>query len=345
MSNQYTPYDDPWHDEELLRKMYAEDMMSTVEIGDELGCDNSTVGRWLGKHGIERRENGKVPRKTLIDDLKRLSEELGRTPTMEALEEHSEHSQIPYKREFGTWNNALETAGLEPNNRYDITDDELLSDLRRLADQLGCTPLQTDVWKRGEFGVSTYKSRFGSWNGAIKEAGLEVTTHTTLSKEKLERELSRLADEHGEPITPSLVAEHGKYNRERYNTLFGSWSGALNECGYEPYTPPIGPNHPRWRGGIAVHQAVRASLGPVGWGTIAEENRADCCYMCEEEAKLLDVHHIIPVASGGVNGDWNLLTLCRSCHTTVEHYTRTITDYYLKDWSDDELPEGRLFAD
>jgi len=48
--------------------------------------------------------------------------------------------------------------------------------------------------------------------------------------------------------------------------------------------------------------------------------------MCGESAEKLDLHHIIPLLAGGVNEEWNYMTLCRSCHITVEHYTSTITN-------------------
>jgi DNA-directed RNA polymerase specialized sigma24 family protein len=44
-------------DEEWLREQYVDEKRSTHQIGDELGVNGSTVGRWMEKHGIERRSN------------------------------------------------------------------------------------------------------------------------------------------------------------------------------------------------------------------------------------------------------------------------------------------------
>jgi len=45
----------PWQEEQVLRELYEESGLTTEEIGDELGCAQSTVIKWMDRHGIERR--------------------------------------------------------------------------------------------------------------------------------------------------------------------------------------------------------------------------------------------------------------------------------------------------
>lgn len=84
-----------------------------------------------------------------------------------------------------------------------------------------------------------------------------------------------------------------------------------------------GPNSPTWRGGRGLTEALRRNLSERAWPMISRENRADQCRVCGTSNGLC-VHHIVPVAAGGINESWNLMTLCRSCHGRVEARTREL---------------------
>jgi len=84
-----------------------------------------------------------------------------------------------------------------------------------------------------------------------------------------------------------------------------------------------GQDHPSWRGGKHLIDALRKQLRP-SWWTVRDEARADECYNCGASRCKLDVHHIVPLSAGGTNEDWNLMTLCESCHRTVESHTRDL---------------------
>lgn len=49
--------DDAWNDRQVLYELYVEQGLSTWEIGERLGCAQSTVRYWLNKHGIEARQS------------------------------------------------------------------------------------------------------------------------------------------------------------------------------------------------------------------------------------------------------------------------------------------------
>lgn len=59
---------------------------------------------------------------------------------------------------------------------------------------------------------------------------------------------------------------------------------------------------------------------------LKDEARAGECQFCgvtneqhkEEHGHSLHVHHIIPQSAGGSNERHNLLTVCQSCHATIE---------------------------
>ena len=44
------------------------------------------------------------------------------------------------------------------------------------------------------------------------------------------------------------------------------------------------------------------------------------CEQCRQEGRLTpaqEVHHILPLANGGMNNESNLMALCKSCHSRI----------------------------
>lgn len=115
----------------------------------------------------------------LIADLQELADELGKTPTSKDMRELGAHSDYQYRAAFGTWNAAIDEAGLERNGTggtCQYTEADLIEDLRRVADELGKSPSAPEMDRLGEASSDTYARRFDSWNGALAEAGLDSNT-------------------------------------------------------------------------------------------------------------------------------------------------------------------------
>ena len=125
----------------------------------------------------------KIPTDDLLEALRDLRDDLGKTPTKKDMTEHGEYGTNTYKRRFGSWTAALNEIGEEPKQRP-YTDDELLEDLRELADELNKTPTAHELSEHTSHSHSLYQDRFGSWNNALEEAELEVNrrrnTNTTV---------------------------------------------------------------------------------------------------------------------------------------------------------------------
>lgn len=78
--------------------------------------------------------------------------------------------------------------------------------------------------------------------------------------------------------------------------------------------------------------AVRRRLSENTWTTVARNYRESSqrdCEMCGREPKERqnDVHHIVPIASGGWNGDENLMSACRSCHEKMERFVMQYPEF------------------
>lgn len=133
------------------------------------------------------------PREEMAADLKKLAARLGRSPTQPEVDaEPNMASSGSYADEFGTFNKALEAAGLEtriPGSTLASpirTETELLDGLRRLGARLGKTPEPKDIDKDPELPVSeTFKNRFGSIQIALERAGFDQAGNLPMQTSEL----------------------------------------------------------------------------------------------------------------------------------------------------------------
>lgn len=153
-----------------------------------------------------------VTREDLLDALQQLAGELGETPTAMEMNDQGEYSASQYQNEFGGWNNALREAGLELNQPRRIPNDDLLNEIRRLARELNQTPTKKQLNECGEYYSRTYRKRFGSWNEAIRQAGLEPNQRISDSAFREPPNTCRLC---GEAPDAGLDFHHWRYGENK----------------------------------------------------------------------------------------------------------------------------------
>jgi predicted GIY-YIG superfamily endonuclease len=169
----------------------------------------------------------------LIEELQRLADEHDRTPSKRLMGSKGKFGTDTYFNIFSSWNEAVKEAGLEVNKENNISKNRLLDELQRLADEYDKTPSAFLMNSEGKFDNKTYQRVFGSWNKAVKKAGLEVNEERNISKNRLLDELQRLADEYDKTPSASLMASKGKFSINIYQRVFGSWNNALKEAELE----------------------------------------------------------------------------------------------------------------
>jgi len=98
-------------------------------------------------------------RDALIAELKRLDDGTNLYPYSNTLHSRSEYGVGTFLAEFDTWEDALTAAGINKRER-------LLTELRRVRDELGKLPTTTEMNDRGAITASTYADYFGSWSTA-----------------------------------------------------------------------------------------------------------------------------------------------------------------------------------
>jgi DNA-binding protein H-NS len=173
-----------------------------------------------------------ISREALIEELLRLAEKLEKSPGKREMDEVGKYSYTAYRNEFGTWNEALLEAGLEPNTK-EIPREDLLQALEDLAENLERIPRANDMRHKGRHSPTAYRNEFGGWNDALRAAGFRLNLEYDIDDMKLLAEIDRLADE--VPPTSEEMREKGDYCISTYVRAFGSWNNALREAGYEPH--------------------------------------------------------------------------------------------------------------
>jgi hypothetical protein len=120
-----------------------------------------------------------LDKQEIIAELRAVAEKLQTTRlSQRQFSRHGQISASTVKRNFGTWNQAIEAAGLDaispgvsPEIRKQrLSDDELLQEIIRLTQELGKRPTYNEMSAKGHFSIKPYGDRWGSFAKARKAA-------------------------------------------------------------------------------------------------------------------------------------------------------------------------------
>ncbi|EJN58004.1 homing endonuclease associated repeat-containing protein [Halogranum rubrum] len=177
----------------------------------------------------------KLDKATLIADLQAFAAKLSETPTRTQMNDDGPHSSTPYYTQWGSWNAALEAAGLGTNHENEISKDRLVAELQRLDTELDHLPRFEDMDEHGAFSGHTYLRTFGSWGDAKEAAGLDSRRRTSrrISREKLADAMCELAAELGKAPTQTEMKKCGRYSHRPYYREWDSWSEAVQAAGLD----------------------------------------------------------------------------------------------------------------
>lgn len=177
--------------------------------------------------GFEPNVEMNLSEEELISALQGFAEKLGRPPTADEMDRSGPYTSDSYKRAFGTWNRALRQAGLEVHSVWNVSEEDLISELNSLAEELGHVPRKDEMRNQGKRSAAVYQERFGSWNEALRAAGFEPNERWRIPREELLAELRTVANELGHPPTTTEMNEYGKFSINPYQREFGTWRTAL----------------------------------------------------------------------------------------------------------------------
>jgi hypothetical protein len=205
---------------------------------------------------------------------------------------------------------------LKPWNRG-ISDAELLADLRRVADLLGRATVRYDEYPvHGRCASRIFETRFGSWNEALRAAGLEIGRRQDISEEELFENMERVWTALGrQPARQEMKKPFSTFSKGVYVRRFGDWRAALEK--FVAYangdsTPTLPVRSPAASGASPRNPDLR-----MRWRVLTRDSfRCRSCGRSPavEQGVILHVDHIIPWSKGGLTIYENLQTLCERCN-------------------------------
>jgi hypothetical protein len=185
----------------------------------------------------------RISRDEVLDDLREVGEIVSGVPSKKDYERHGKFSIGPVLSNFTRFTDALLAAGFDEetvqnrvseNSGPDISDSELIDELRRLNEEFG-TPTWNIINKHAKYSVLTYTNRFGGMNEARERAGVSgEVQHGRAPEETREELLSGLisfSEELDRVPLATEMDEDGPYSIGKYHREFGSWAGALEAAG------------------------------------------------------------------------------------------------------------------
>jgi hypothetical protein len=201
-----------------------------------------------------------------------------------------------------------------------VTDDQLLTDLRRVAGELGkATVGQKEYRRLGTYDDSTVSVRFGSWNKALKVAGLEVANEVDLSDALLFENLLQLWIYYGrQPRRRELSLPPSTISQSPYRRRFGTWSSALSA--FVEFANALNDNGASSGPIATIHPMRRTPRDPSLRlrFQVLQRDRFSCrsCGASPATTPQVQLHvdHILAWSLGGETILDNLQTLCATCN-------------------------------
>jgi hypothetical protein len=144
---------------------------------------------------------------------------------------------------FGSWDETLDAAGLDPDEkpqrgRTPVSEDEYIAAIQRLGAELGRAPSSLEMTEQGEYAHTTGINLFGTWASVLAAAGYDPIDPKRqagyIHTDDYLAAVRELADELGRPPTGPEMREQGEYSPTVGRRRWGSWEETLEAAGLEP---------------------------------------------------------------------------------------------------------------
>lgn len=244
----------------------------------------------------------KISDEELLDKLRAFYKAHGRTPSIRTFP-----GGATYEKRFGSWNTALQAAGLPINKPGFVPDEEMIAALQNFYREYGRSPTLNEFPKAG-----TIEQRFGSWNKALEAAGLPPNKKNKIPEQELLERLRTFFHKQGR--SPTYVELPGATT---ILTRFGGWNNALKAA----QLPLNVPKYHLTKSQVSantIRDTARVLYAHYHNGTPKQ------CQVCRYSKSVM-ICHIKPVAEFDdaatleeINAKENLIALCPNCHRELD---------------------------
>jgi hypothetical protein len=278
----------------------------------------------------------------VLADIMSVSKILGKpTFTMPEYQEHGKYHPSLLARRFGSWEGALNAAGLD-YNRNKISGEDLIADLRNVASNLSLDTIsKEDYSDNGSYSSETIKDRYGSWNNALKAAGMKNSKERNLSEEALMQNIFEIWTRLGtQPTYRQISKPLSRYSTRPYIARYGSWQNALAKFvesangGNLTFSEPHQGELPDKKAELTVKDTITPKAAAPSANSSKRRTKRDPnwrlrfivmkrdsfkCAICgrspaSDPTVILHVDHVKAWANGGETELDNLQTLCSVCN-------------------------------
>ena len=203
------------------------------------------------------------------------------------------------------------------NTKPDISNDDLVLDLQRVAAALGVQTVPARTYRQhGRFSATVFQTRFGTWNKALAAAGLGISSRYRLADKELFDNLRRVwialgrQPRKGEMAPPASTITHQPLIRHFVGVgslpmrAFVAASGGSDDLSSRAEEPLFRP------GSRAPSLRLRFLV------MRRDHFRCTACGRSPATTSgvILHLNHIVPFSQGGATDSANLRTLCGDCN-------------------------------
>ena len=225
---------------------------------------------------------------------------------------------------------SLKTQG--HNFKYDFTDEDVVIDLKRVAEIIGTETLTAREYNsHGRYYSTTLTRRYGTWNNILELAGMKANLNRNFSDEQMFEEIERIWVVLGrQPTTTDIKKGISKYSLNSYARRFGGWRNALqafvdyinsdekqeeiSNVAKQKLITPFSEN----KDICDVYHKTSRDINLRMRFKVLQRDNFKCCTCGASPAKdpsvELHIDHIIPWSKGGETEIDNLQTLCSKCN-------------------------------
>lgn len=101
----------------------------------------------------------------ILESIRNLAKELGRTPSQREFKKSSKISEFHIQNHFTSWNEAVRTAGFDPNEKnFKLDGNVLLSEWAEFVKRKGKIPTIGEYRRGGKHSPQSLTKRFGKWS-------------------------------------------------------------------------------------------------------------------------------------------------------------------------------------